>query len=117
MTPLESYLADLLAVRGAVAIIVVTTLVGGVPRIVQAALAVTLGLWSALLVAPSHPTFVSIAFAVQEIAGPDFYGQTSNNNALSSVITANEDGTGVQRIEKFNFLSRRCLLDIVTKGS
>jgi hypothetical protein len=44
-------------------------------------------------------------FAVQEIAGPDFYGQTSNNNALSSVITANEDGTRVQRVEKFNFFN------------
>ncbi|MBV9448519.1 MAG: hypothetical protein JO345_21755 [Streptosporangiaceae bacterium] len=44
-------------------------------------------------------------FAVQEIAGPDFYGQTSNNNAMSSVITANEDGTGIQRIEKFNFFN------------
>jgi hypothetical protein len=44
-------------------------------------------------------------FAIQEIAGPDFYGQTSNNNAMSSVITANEDGTGVQRIERFNFFN------------
>jgi hypothetical protein len=43
--------------------------------------------------------------AVQEIAGPDFYGQTSNNNAMSSVITANENGTGIQRIEKFNFFN------------
>jgi hypothetical protein len=44
-------------------------------------------------------------FAIQEIAGPDFYGQTSNNNAMSSVITANENGTGVQRIERFNFFN------------
>ena len=44
-------------------------------------------------------------FAVQEIAGPDFYGQTSNNNAMSSVITANENGTGIQRIERFNFFN------------
>jgi hypothetical protein len=44
-------------------------------------------------------------FAVQEIAGPDFYGQTSNNNAMSSVITGNEDGSGIQRIERFNFFN------------
>jgi hypothetical protein len=43
-------------------------------------------------------------WAVQEIASPDFYAQTPNNNAMSSVITANENGTGVHRIERFNFL-------------
>jgi hypothetical protein len=54
-----------------------------------------------------HPVVdpVHAEFAVQEIAGPDFYGQTSNNNAVSSVITANENGTGVQRIERFNFFN------------
>ena len=41
-----------LGLRGAAAVIVVTSLVGGVPRIVQAALAVALGVWSALAVAP-----------------------------------------------------------------
>ncbi len=44
-------------------------------------------------------------FAVQEIAGPDFYAPTPNNNAMSSMIIANEDGTGIRRIEKFNFLN------------
>jgi hypothetical protein len=44
-------------------------------------------------------------FAVQEFAGPDFFAQTPNNNAMSSVIIANEDGTGIQRIEKFNFFN------------
>jgi flagellar biosynthesis protein FliR len=39
-----------LALRGFAAIVVLTTLVGGIPRVVQAALAVTLGLWSAVLV-------------------------------------------------------------------
>jgi hypothetical protein len=43
--------------------------------------------------------------AVQEIAGPDFYGQDPDNNAMSSVITANENGTGIQRIERFNFFN------------
>ena len=39
-----------LGLRGAAAIAVLTSLVGGIPRIVQAALAVALGLWSALAV-------------------------------------------------------------------
>jgi flagellar biosynthesis protein FliR len=43
-----------LALRGFAAVVVLTTLVGGVPRVVQAALAVTVGVWSALLVAPTH---------------------------------------------------------------
>lgn len=41
-----------LALRGGVAIVVLTLLVGGIPRAISIALAVTLGLWSALLVAP-----------------------------------------------------------------
>ncbi len=48
-------LVAILALRGAIAILVLTTLVGGVPRVVQAALAVTLGLWAGLLVAPPDP--------------------------------------------------------------
>lgn len=57
-----------LALRGVAAIAVLTTLVGGIPRIAQAALALAGGLWSALLVAPAHATFVSIAFAGHELA-------------------------------------------------
>jgi flagellar biosynthesis protein FliR len=57
-----------LALRGAAAVAVLLVLVGGVPRIVQVALAAATGLWSALLVAPSHDTYVSLAFAVQELA-------------------------------------------------
>ena len=57
-----------LALRGIAAIVVLTTLVGGVPRLAQAALAVGAGLWSALLVAPAHATFVSVAFVAQELA-------------------------------------------------
>ena len=54
-----------------------------------------------------HPAVDSAhgEFAVQEFAGPDFYAQTPNNNALSSVIVGNEDGTGIQRIERFNFFN------------
>ena len=57
-----------LSLRGAIAIAVLTTLAGGIPRLVQLALAATLGLWSAILVAPAHATFVSAAFAAREIA-------------------------------------------------
>jgi len=41
-----------LALRGAAAIAVLTTLVGGLPRIVQLGLAITFGLWSAWIAAP-----------------------------------------------------------------
>ncbi len=57
-----------LALRGAAAIAVLTTLVGGIPRIAQAALAVTIGLWSAVLVAPAHATFAGWPFAIHELA-------------------------------------------------
>jgi flagellar biosynthesis protein FliR len=57
-----------LALRGVAAVLVLTTLVGGIPRLVQLALAAAVGLWSALLVAPLHPTFVSYAFIAQELA-------------------------------------------------
>ncbi|HUJ57241.1 MAG TPA: flagellar biosynthetic protein FliR [Kofleriaceae bacterium] len=57
-----------LALRGAAAIAVLTTLVGGIPRVVQAALAVAIGGWTALLVAPPHATFVGLPFAAQELA-------------------------------------------------
>lgn len=42
----------ILALRGAAAIAVLTTLVGGLPRIVQLGLAITFGLWSAWMAAP-----------------------------------------------------------------
>ena len=57
-----------LALRGFAAILVLTTLVGGIPRIAQAALAVTLGLWSALLLAPTHALEPSLALAIHELA-------------------------------------------------
>jgi hypothetical protein len=53
-------LVVVLALRGAAAVAIVTTLVGGIPRVVQAALAVSLGLWTALLVAPLDATVVGI---------------------------------------------------------
>jgi len=58
-----------LALRGIAAIVVLTTLVGGIPRVVQAGLAITLGVWSAVMILPAHgaavPTWV---FALQELA-------------------------------------------------
>jgi len=58
----------ILALRGVAAIVVLTTLVGGIPRVVQAALAVTLGLWSGLMLAPTHAVEPSLAAAVHELA-------------------------------------------------
>jgi flagellar biosynthesis protein FliR len=57
-----------LSLRGAAAVGVLLVLVGGVPRVVAGGLAVAVGLWTALLVAPAHATFVSVAFAAQELA-------------------------------------------------
>lgn len=60
--------AAILSLRGIAAIAVLTTLVGGTPRIVQVALAVTLGLWSGLLLAPTHAIVPSIVTALHELA-------------------------------------------------
>jgi flagellar biosynthesis protein FliR len=57
-----------LALRGAAAIVVLTTLVGGIPRVVQAALAITLGLWSALVAAPLSIGDLAWTAAARELA-------------------------------------------------
>ncbi|MGE5183116.1 MAG: flagellar biosynthetic protein FliR [Acidobacteriota bacterium] len=57
-----------LSLRGAAAVAVLLVLVGGLPRVVELALAAATGLWTALVVAPAHATYVSGAFAVQEVA-------------------------------------------------
>jgi flagellar biosynthesis protein FliR len=44
-----------LALRGAAAVAVLTTLVGGLPRIVQAGLALAVGLWSAMIAGMAVP--------------------------------------------------------------
>ena len=49
---MSPWLVVVLGLRGAVAIAVVTTFVGGIPRVVQGALALALGVWSALIVDP-----------------------------------------------------------------
>jgi flagellar biosynthesis protein FliR len=61
-------LVAILALRGAAAILVLTTLVGGVPRVVQGALAVTLGLWSGLLAVPAGAALV-MPLGVAVVAG------------------------------------------------
>lgn len=58
----------IIALRGVAAVLVLTTLVGGIPRVVQAALAVTIGVWSAVMVASLRDVDVSLAAAVQELA-------------------------------------------------
>jgi flagellar biosynthesis protein FliR len=58
----------ILALRGFTAILVLTTLVGGIPRIVQAALAITLGLWSGLLLVGTHAIEASVPAAIHEVA-------------------------------------------------
>ncbi len=58
----------MLALRGLAAILVLTTLVGGIPRVAQAALAVTLGLWSGLLLAGTHVLEPSLPLAIHELA-------------------------------------------------
>jgi type III secretory pathway component EscT len=57
-----------LSLRGAAAVGVLLVLAGGVPRLVALGLAAVVGLWSAILVAPSHATFVSLAFVAQELS-------------------------------------------------
>jgi flagellar biosynthetic protein FliR len=57
-----------LGLRGAAAILVLTTLVGGIPRIVQGGLAVTFGAWAALVVGPPAVGGDVIAVAASEAA-------------------------------------------------
>lgn len=58
----------IVALRGVAAVLVLTTLVGGIPRVVQGALAVTIGVWSAVMVATIRDVDVTVAAAVQEVA-------------------------------------------------
>ena len=60
--------AVVLGLRGLAAVVVLTTLVGGIPRVVQLGLALTLGLWSGLMLAPTHAIDVSWVTAISELA-------------------------------------------------
>ena len=57
----------ILSLRGFTAVLVLTTLVGGVPRVAQGALAVALGLWSGLLVATTHPVAPTWVAGLHEV--------------------------------------------------
>lgn len=56
-----------LALRGAAAIGVLTTLAGGLPRVAQAGLAVTFGLWAALVVDAPVPNQAAWLVAAHEL--------------------------------------------------
>lgn len=56
-----------LALRGAAAVLVLTTVVGGIPRVVQAGLAAVLGLWSAVLASSVTPVEASLVVAAHEL--------------------------------------------------
>jgi hypothetical protein len=65
---------------------------------------------SGTLVQPGGSTYEQPAadstrglFLVREVAPPDFFGGTPNNNAMSAVIVTDEHGTVLRRIEEFNF--------------
>jgi flagellar biosynthesis protein FliR len=57
-----------LGLRTLAAVLVLTTLAGGLPRIVQLATALSLALWSAILLAPSHVAAPTWALVAQEVA-------------------------------------------------
>jgi flagellar biosynthetic protein FliR len=57
-----------LGLRGAAAILVLTTLAGGIPRVVQGALAVTIGAWTALVLGPPAAGGDVVAIAASEVA-------------------------------------------------
>jgi flagellar biosynthesis protein FliR len=59
-----------LALRGAAAVLVLTTLTGGLPRLVQLGIAVAVGLWAALLVdAPPDATSWLVVAAHELVVG------------------------------------------------
>jgi flagellar biosynthesis protein FliR len=56
-----------LALRGAAAVVVLSTLVGGLPRIVQAGLALAIGLWSAVIAGATVPVDALGLVAAREL--------------------------------------------------
>jgi len=53
----------------------------------------------------AHPTADSThnVFLLQEVAPPTFFGENPDNNATSSIIVTDEEGSVLQRIAGFNF--------------
>ena len=69
-----------------------------------------LGTGSGALIQPGGSTYQMPAadpahgeFLVEEVASPDEFGGSPNNNSMSSVLVTNESGTVLKRIEAFNF--------------
>ncbi len=69
-----------------------------------------LGTGSGTLIQPGGSTYQQPAadpvhgeFLVEEVASPDEFGGSPNNNSMSSVLVTNESGTVLKRIEAFNF--------------
>jgi hypothetical protein len=67
---------------------------------------------SGALVQPGGSTYEQPAadstrglFLIREVAPPDFFGGSPNNNAMSAVIVADEHGTVQRRMEQFNFFN------------
>ncbi len=69
-----------------------------------------LGAGSGTLIQPGGSTYqfpaadpVHGEFLVEEVASPDEFGGSPNNNSMSSVLVTTESGTVRKRIEAFNF--------------
>lgn len=80
-----------LSLRGAAAIVVLTLLVGGIPRVVQIGLAAMLGVWSAVMLLPTHAAAVLgadtvWALALQELALGAALGVMSAAPLLAAVV-------------------------------
>ena len=82
-----------LALRGAAAVFVLVTLVGGVPRIVQAGLAAAVGLWSAAIAGAPVPDEVLGFVAAREIV----IGATQGLVAALPLLAAATAGRLVDR--------------------
>ncbi len=85
--------ALVLALRGAAAVLVLVTLVGGVPRIVQAGLAAAVGLWSAAIAGARVPDEALGLVAAREIV----IGATLGLIATLPLIAAATAGRLVDR--------------------
>jgi hypothetical protein len=69
-----------------------------------------LGTGAGALIQPGGSTYQQPAadpvhgeFLVEEVASPDEFGGSPNNNSMSSVLVTSESGTVLKRIEAFNF--------------
>lgn len=77
-----------LALRGAAAVVVLTTLAGGLPRVVQVGLAAAFGLWAALMAEAPMPDQAAWLVAVHELV----VGATLGLIAAVPLVAANMAG-------------------------